>query len=42
MRFPFRVADLKRLPDDGYTYEIVEEELLRMPASEPQDERECP
>lgn len=31
--YPMRVADLARLPDDGYTYEIVEGELLRMPGS---------
>ncbi len=31
--YPFRVADLARLPDDIYTYEIVEGELIRMPGS---------
>ncbi|MGH2516319.1 MAG: Uma2 family endonuclease, partial [Ktedonobacterales bacterium] len=31
--FPMRIADLTRLSDDGYTYEIVEGELLRMPGS---------
>ena len=31
--YPMRIADLARLPDDGYTYEIVEGELLRMPGS---------
>ena len=31
--YPFRVADLATLPDDTYTYEIVEGELLRMPGS---------
>lgn len=31
--YPFRVADLARLPDDAYTYEIVEGELIRMPGS---------
>ena len=31
--YPFRVADLAALPDDTYTYEIVEGELLRMPGS---------
>lgn len=31
--YPMRVADLANLPDDGWTYEIVEGELLRMPAS---------
>lgn len=30
---PFRVADLAQLPDDIYTYEIVEGELIRMPGS---------
>jgi len=31
--YPFRVADLATLPEDIYTYEIVEGELLRMPGS---------
>lgn len=31
--YPFRVADLAHLPDDEYTYEIVEGELIRMPGS---------
>ncbi len=31
--YPFPVADLATLPDDGSTYEIVEGELIRMPAS---------
>ncbi|HUY79728.1 MAG TPA: Uma2 family endonuclease [Ktedonobacterales bacterium] len=31
--YPFRVADLATLPEDTYTYEIVEGELLRMPGS---------
>jgi len=31
--YPFRVADLAALPDDTYTYEIVEGELVRMPGS---------
>lgn len=31
--YPFPIADLAMLPDDGYTYEIVEGELIRMPAS---------
>ncbi len=31
--YPFRVADLANLPDDTYTYEIVEGELIRMPGS---------
>lgn len=31
--YPFRVADLAHLPDDNYIYEIIEGELIRMPAS---------
>jgi len=31
--YPFKVADLATLPDDIYTYEIVEGELIRMPGS---------
>src|SRR5579862_886874 len=31
--YPFPVAKLATLPDDSYIYEIVEGELLRMPAS---------
>ncbi len=31
--YPFKVADLATLPDDTYTYEIVEGELIRMPGS---------
>ena len=31
--YPFKVADLAKLPDDIYTYEIVEGELIRMPGS---------
>ena len=32
-RYPFPIADLATLPDDGYTYELVEGELIRMPGS---------
>ena len=31
--YPFPVADLATMPDDAYTYEIVEGELIRMPGS---------
>jgi len=31
--YPFRVADLASLPNNAYTYEIVEGELIRMPGS---------
>ncbi len=31
--FPFKTADLLDLPDDGYTYEIVEGVLIKMPGS---------
>ena len=31
--YPFKIADLATLPDDIYTYEIVEGELIRMPGS---------
>lgn len=31
--YPFPVADLEKLPDDGYTYEVVEGVLIRMPGS---------
>lgn len=31
--YPFHVADLASLPDDTFTYEIVEGELIRMPGS---------
>jgi Uma2 family endonuclease len=32
-RYPFPVADLAQLPEDEYTYEIVDGELIRMPGS---------
>jgi Uma2 family endonuclease len=31
--YPFRAADLAKQPDDAYTYEVVEGELIRMPGS---------
>jgi len=31
--YPFHVSDLATLPDDTYTYEIVEGALIRMPGS---------
>ena len=31
--YPFPVADLLKLPDDGYTHEIVEGVLIKMPGS---------
>ena len=31
--YPFKVADLASAPDDTYTYEIVDGELIRMPGS---------
>ncbi len=32
-RYPFPIADLATLPDDSYTYELFEGELIRMSAS---------